>query len=432
MYKHKRTAILIGLLLCMGSSTLMQTYFSSALPTISNHFQSVDFYSWVHGSYILASSAVIIFSSGLCQKFGNKKNFMVGSILFGMGTVIAPFSHSMLHLIIARIVMGIGAGIVIPATYGIIGEHFEKKKYSSVFAAFAVVQILFNGLGSLSGGYLPEIASWQTIFYILLPIELLSFWLVLKNISDTVFTQHFAPFQIKQHLVMISAILLTTLGIEQAYHNHYLLLFLGAILLFYVIWKDAKKGNLLLPKEFINDRFLRNLCLQVFFLGAFYNVCLAYLPTLMQFSMGLSADTSGNLLAIFVVLMGIGSVLGGIAKISTRLAILIGWFTCLAGSIMMQILFTLSIGMLGFGSGILMSVLLGCTASRTQGHAAGVNSTAHLVRNFGGSIGTILFQFSLNYPQQYYMWGVFILALSGTLTVALSFRFELIINNNQL
>ena len=199
-----------------------------------------------------------------------------------------------------------------------------------------------------------------------------------------------------------------------------------------MIWKDAKKGNLLLPKEFINDRFLRNLCLQVFFLGAFYNVCLAYLPTLMQFSMGLSADTSGNLLAIFVVLMGIGSVLGGIAKISTRLAILIGWFTCLAGSIMMQILFTLSIGMLGFGSGILMSVLLGCTASRTQGHAAGVNSTAHLVRNFGGSIGTILFQFSLNYPQQYYMWGVFILALSGTLTVALSFRFELIINNNQL
>ncbi len=64
------------------------------------------------------------------------------------------------------------------------------------------------------------------------------------------------------------------------------------------------------------------------------------------------------LLAIFVVLMGIGSVLGGIAKISTRLAILIGWFTCLAGSIMMQILFTLSIGMLGFGSGILMSVVI--------------------------------------------------------------------------
>lgn len=71
--------------------------------------------------------------------------------------------------------MGLGAGVVVPATYGIIGEHFEKKKYSAVFAAFAVVQIVFSGLGSLAGGYLPQIASWQTIFIILLSLELLSF-----------------------------------------------------------------------------------------------------------------------------------------------------------------------------------------------------------------------------------------------------------------
>jgi MFS family permease len=123
----QKFAILIGLLLCMGASTIMQTYFSSALPAISIDFQSVSYYSWIHGSYILAQSAVIILSSGLCQRFGNKKNFIAGSFLFGIGTVIAPFSGSMLHLVIARSVMGIGAGVVIPATYGIIGEQFEKK-----------------------------------------------------------------------------------------------------------------------------------------------------------------------------------------------------------------------------------------------------------------------------------------------------------------
>lgn len=424
MNKQKRTAILIGLLLCMGASTVMQTYFSSALPAISTCFQSVSLYSWVHGSYILASSAVILLSSGLCVRFGNKKNFLIGSLLFGVGTVMAPFSSSMLHLVASRIVMGIGAGIVIPATYGIIGEHFEKEKYSAVFAAFAVVQIICNGLGSLAGGYLPAMASWQAVFYLLLPIELLSFWLVYRNIHDTIPVIPSAPFQIKQHLLMIAAVLLTTLGIEQAYHNHYLLLIFGFILLFIVIWKDAKRGNVLLPKEFINDPLLRNLCLQVLLLGAFYNVCLAYLPGLMQFSMGLSADKAGALLAVFVVFMGIGSVLGGIIKISNRLAITIGWSACFMGSILMQFSFPLAVGAAGLGSGVLMSVLLGYTASRTQGHAAGVNSMAHLIRNFGGSIGTILFQFSLNHPQKHFMWGVLLLALSGIIVASMSFRFK--------
>ena len=235
MNKHKRIAILIGLLLCMGASTIMQTYFSSALPAISQSFRSVSFYSWIHVSYILASSAVIIVSSGLCQRYGNKKNFIIGSLVFGIGTIMAPFSSSMLHLVLARIVMGIGAGVVVPATYGIISEQFEKENYSAVFAAFAVVQIVFNGLGSLVGGYLPQIASWQAIFYFLLPVELISFWLVFRNLPGNVPVMQSKPFQYRQHILMIIAILLTTLGIEQAYHKRYLLLFLGIILLFLMV-----------------------------------------------------------------------------------------------------------------------------------------------------------------------------------------------------
>lgn len=428
MDKKKRAAILIGLLLCMGASTMMQTYFSSALPAISSSFQSVSFYSWIHGSYILASSAVILLSSGLCRRFGNKKSFVFGSLLFGAGTMAAPFCGSMLRLVIARIIMGIGAGVVVPATYGIIGEEFEKETYSSVFAAFAVVQIVFNGLGSLAGGYLPEIASWQAIFYILLPLELLSFWLVLRNLPDTVSVKHAEPFHFRRHLLMMIALLLATLGIEQAYHQQYLLPVFSAALLFFAVRKDTKDGNILLPKEFATDPLLRNLCLQVFLLGAFYHVCLAYLPSLMQFSMGFSADKAGNLLAVFVVLMGVGSVLGALIKITERPGILIGWLAGLAGSIFMPFFFTLAVGLLGFGSGVLMSVLLGYTATRTQGHASGVNSAAHLIRNFGGSIGTILFQFSLSHPRQYYIGGVLLLAASGAIAASVSFRFKHILN----
>lgn len=431
MNKLKRTAILIGLLLCMGASTIMQTYFSSALPAISKSFKSVSFYSWIHGSYILASSAVIILSSGLCRRFGNKKNFVSGSLLFGVSTAAAPLCSSMVQLVIVRTVMGIGAGVVVPATYGIISEQYEKEKYSGVFAAFAVVQIIFNGLGSLAGGYLPIIASWQAIFYILLPVEILSFWLVLYNLPESIPVNQTVSFHFRKHLLMILSILLTTLGIEKAYHHKYLYLVLGAVLLFYVVRKDMKKDNILLPKEFANDSLLRNLCLQVFLLGAFYNVCLTYLPSLMQFSLGFGEDASGSLLAVFVVLMGVGSVLGGVIKIAERSAILLGWLAGLTGSILMPFIFPLAVGLLGFGSGILMSVLLGYIAARTQSHGAGVNSTAHLIRNFGGSIGTILFQFSLNFTVEYYIGGVLLLVLSGVIAATLSFRYKAIANETK-
>lgn len=94
----------------------------------------------------------------------------------------------------------------------------------------------------------------------------------------------------------------------------------------------------------------------------------------------------------------------------------------------MPFFFILAVGLLGFGSGILMSVLLGYTATRTKDNASGVNSTAHLIRNLGGSIGTILFQFSLSYPQQYYIGGVLILAVSGVIAASVSLRFKHILN----
>lgn len=268
MKQSKKITILTGLLLCMGASTVMQTYFSSALPAITRQFQSTAYYSWVHVSYILASSAVILLSSSLCERFGNKNNFIVGSLLFGIGTLTAPFSSSMLQLIAARIIMGIGVGIVVPATYGIIGDQFEKSSYASVFAAFAVVQIITNGLGSLAGGYLPELASWQTIFVILLPIEIISFLLVFLNISAKADPLTKSPLKLQRHILMIAAILLLTLGIEFAYRSQYFLLLAGMALLFLVVIKDTQKDNAILPKEFLSDSLLRNLCLQIFLLGA--------------------------------------------------------------------------------------------------------------------------------------------------------------------
>lgn len=102
-----------------------------------------------------------------------------------------------------------------------------------------------------------------------------------------------------------------------------------------------------------------------------------------------------------------------------RTAILIGLLLCMGASTIMQTYFSSALPAI---SSSFQSV------SFYSGHASGVNSTAHLIRNFGGSIGTILFQFSLSCPQQYYIGGILILAVSGAIAVSLSLRFEHILN----
>lgn len=422
--RSRKVLILAGLLLCMGESTVMQTYFSSALPAISKEFQSTSYYSWVHASYILASSAVILLSSSLCERFGNRNNFVIGSTLFGLGTLAAPFSSSILYLIVARIIMGIGAGIVIPSTYGIIGDQFKKESYSSVFASFAVVQIVCNGLGSLAGGYLPTLATWQTIFFLLIPIELISFLLVFVNIPNTVTTFSKSPLKLHRHMLMILSVLLLTLGIELAYNSQYLLLISGLILLCLVIRKDVKKENGIIPMEFLQDSLLRNLCFQIFLLGALYNICLAYLPGIMQFTLGMKSDQSGTLLTGFVISMGIGSVLGGIVKRRQPLSIATGWIICILGGFLMKSFIGIALIGLGLGSGILMSALLGYAATRALDHSAGVNSMAHLIRNLGGSLGTILFQFSIYASEKYFIVGIILIAASGTAFTLLTFQYK--------
>lgn len=151
----------IGLLLGMSISTLMQTQLTTAMPVISNEFGTTDYYSWVYTGYMLASSVTIPFFGWICERCGHRKNYIVGGLIFFIGILFSGLSNSMITLVLSRVVMGIGAGIVVPATYGIISTLFKKEDMRKVFGLMAIVQIINKGLGSVLGGVFSTYFTWR-------------------------------------------------------------------------------------------------------------------------------------------------------------------------------------------------------------------------------------------------------------------------------
>lgn len=405
MSSKKKAFLMIGLVLGMCNSMIMQTLLNTALPTISMEFGTTFLYSWVHSGYILASSVTIPLFGKICDYFGYKRNYLIGGLLFFAGTVWCAFSNSMVALVLARVTMGIGAGIVVPATYGIIGAIYEKKELPRIFAAFAVVQIVSNGLGSIMGSFLTSAFNWRIGVWVLVPVELIGTVIILRVLPSTAKGEEQSEFKPLGAVSLTFAILLIMLGIELTGHLlSAVLLFTAGILsliAFLFLEKRGKSG--LLPVEFITKPILRNLSFQVFLMGAMLNMCLVYIPGCLQTYNILSAGETGVAVLVYVVSMGIGSITGGIIrKFPINTVIGLGWVTLILGGCIYLLPFAspiplvISLLLMGFGCGSLSATLLGHIAAQAEQNKAGVNSFCHMIRNFGGSICVAAFAFTLN------------------------------------
>jgi MFS family permease len=422
-----RGLIMIGLVLGMCNSMIMQTLLSTTLPGISAELGTSSLYSWVYSGYVLASSVTIPLFGNLCDRFGYKSNYLLGGFLFFVATAWCALSQSMLSLVIARIAMGIGAGIVVPATYGIIGSLYAKQEFRRVFALFAVVQIVGNGAGSVLGGFFAESVGWRASIGLLLVPELVGAFLIWCLLPTPLRSAGQSKINPLNAAALTMAVLLIMLGIDQfdqlgnsgnsgspegstgsdpaviwSTLRAIVLCAAGLLSLAAFVLRERRARFGLLPAEFKTSPLLRNLSLQVFFLGALFSVSLVHIPGCLQLDGLLSAETTGLAVLLYVVSMGAGSIISGVLKIPVTRVMGAGWAACLLGVCFFLVPMPLiarlmpSLALLGMGCGLLSTTLLGHIAAQAEQNRAGVNSFGHMIRNFGGSIAVVAFTFTLD------------------------------------
>ena len=127
-------AVMLGLFL----GALDQTIVGPALPTIVTQLSGNDFYVWVVTIYLLTSTISVPFWGKLSDLYGRKPIFMIGIVIFLIGSALSGLSQNMAKLILFRGIQGIGAGALFPIALAVIGDLFtpqERGKYQGLFGA---------------------------------------------------------------------------------------------------------------------------------------------------------------------------------------------------------------------------------------------------------------------------------------------------------
>ncbi|HKD65866.1 MAG TPA: DHA2 family efflux MFS transporter permease subunit [Candidatus Binataceae bacterium] len=143
--------------------------------------------TWVSTAYSIAEIILITMSGWWTTLLGRKRFFLFSMIVFLIGSLLAGASHTLLQMILARILQGIGGGGLIPCAQAIARETFPPAEQGMAMAIFSMGVILAPALGPTLGGWLVDNLSWQWVFYINLPIGIVAIAMVSAFVHDPLY-----------------------------------------------------------------------------------------------------------------------------------------------------------------------------------------------------------------------------------------------------
>lgn len=146
-----------------------------ALPSIQASFHAgLSDLQWFLNAYTLAFAVLLIPFSALGERFGRKRMFLAGVVLFTLGSLAAALSDSSLQLTLARALQGVGAAAIMPISLTLVNTAFPPEKRAAAIGIWSGISGLGLSVGPLVGGAIIEGAPWQAIFWINVPIGVLA------------------------------------------------------------------------------------------------------------------------------------------------------------------------------------------------------------------------------------------------------------------
>jgi EmrB/QacA subfamily drug resistance transporter len=143
------------------------TVVNIALPAIQAAFHaSVVGVQWVVESYGLFLAALILVGGSLGDRFGRRKIFLVGVVVFALASLACGFAASIGQLILARSVQGLGAALLVPGSLSIISTSFDESRRGQAIGTWSGFTAITTALGPVLGGWVVQHGSWRWIFFI--------------------------------------------------------------------------------------------------------------------------------------------------------------------------------------------------------------------------------------------------------------------------
>jgi MFS transporter, DHA2 family, multidrug resistance protein len=410
-HKSYKWFLLFNIMLGTFMAVLDATIVNVGLPKIMASFGvGLDKIEWVITAYMLAMAVMLPTSGWLADRFGYKRLYFLGLLLFTFGSMLCGLSTDENMLIMARIIQGLGAGTIQPLGMAIITREFPPEQRGVALGFWGISAAASVSFGPLIGGFLVDNFSWQLIFDVNIPVGLLAmlFTIIIQAEYKSARRRTFDLIGFLSVTIFLPLTLYTlsegnAASNVEGWHAPYILICGAISLISLVVFLTTE---LTIREPLIDLRLLKNhnfglanLIMIIFSIGMFGSTFL--MPMYLQNSLGYTALQSGS------VFLPVGIIQGIMAPVSGRISDKINpKLPIIAGLILMSFSFYLnsklsfltelpsimmSLYLRGLGMGLMFTALSTISLIEIpREKMAQASGIANTVRQLGGSLGVAI------------------------------------------
>jgi EmrB/QacA subfamily drug resistance transporter len=166
-----RAWVLLIAVIATSMSAIDGSAVNVALPIIQTNLQGTSAQmQWIVESYLLALAALIIMGGALGDAFGRRKLFVIGTAIFGLGSLGCAAADDAQQLILARCFQGIGSALSIPGSLALLSDAYPENERGAAIGTWSAFASLMSLAGPLIGGLVTQFATWRWIFFVNVPL----------------------------------------------------------------------------------------------------------------------------------------------------------------------------------------------------------------------------------------------------------------------
>src|SRR6201993_1728418 len=310
-----------------------------ALPHISGSLSaSADESTWVLTSYLVSNAIILPLSGWLSSLIGRKRFYMTCVAIFTLSSFLCGLAPSLGVLVIFRILQGIGGGGLQPSEQAILNDTFPLEKRGMAFAVYGLAVVVAPTIGPWLGGWITDNFSWRWIFYINVPVGMISLLLTSFLVSDPPDMKKSnlkAGFRIDYIGIGLISLGLGSMQIildkgqrEDWLSSNFIRAFFVLMLIGLIagiIWELREKEPVV-DLKMLKDRNFATATILMFFLGFVLYASTVLIPQFLQQLMGYTAQLAGLALspggAVIMFMMPVVGIL--VSRMNTKYLIAFG------------------------------------------------------------------------------------------------------------
>ncbi len=392
-------AMALGMFLCMLDTTIMNI----ALPVMQTGLRTdLNTLQWALNVYTITFASLTIPLGRIGDQLGKNKIYLLGLILFLIGSLVSALSTYVGMLIVGRGIQSVGAAIVFPASMSIGIGAFGLSRRNTAVLVLGITQGLAAALGPTIGGMVTQIWGWQGIFFINVPVVIISIGLCVTLLplkhEKTIHTCLDITGMILSIVTLFSLVLALVKGGDWNWNSWRII---GLFIIFGLsiglfIWNESKISNPMMRLDLFKYRHFIGSVMITVFSGIFFVGVLVLMPSFFTKVQGYTELKAAIMITPVSVMVFIFSPISGLLleKLGTRLLIALGITTMAVGYVGLSIMnpavywqLIISCMLIGTGYGIIIGPITVLSAGNFTGELL---TASQSVIGVFRQIGTVL------------------------------------------